>query len=129
VKGSKNLLPREKELLLAFLGHENRWCRRAEALDANGDAVQYDAETAVSWDVTGAMCHLFGWSRACALFAQLDRHLHGKRQSRSWPFRDVEMDAMTALQDFNDRPETTFNILREMLETAPVWRALPGAAG
>ena len=115
------MMPEEKEQLLALLDHERRWCRDAEAHDANSDAVQYDDDAAVAWDVTGALCRLFGWQRACVLFGQLDRHINGKRVSIGWPTRDAEMDAMGALQDFNDRLDVTFDMMRERIETMPVW--------
>lgn len=115
------VMPDEKEQLLALLEHEGTWCCDAEAHDANGDAVTYDDAAAVAWDITGALCRLFGWQRARVLFGQLDRHIHGKRMASGWPARDTELDAMVALQDFNDRADTTFEMLRERLETMPVW--------
>ena len=116
------MMPEEKEQLLALLDHERRWCRDAEALDANCDAVHYDDDAAVAWDVTGALCRLFGWRRACLLFVQLDRHINGKRVAIGWRARDAEMDAMVSLQDFNDQVDMTFDIVRERIETMPVWR-------
>ncbi len=116
------MMPDEKERLLALLEHERKWCQDAEAHDANGDPVRYDDEAAVAWDITGALCRLFGWQRACVLFGQLDRHLHGKRISLGWPRRNTELDAMAALQEFNDRADTTFPLLRERLEQIPVWQ-------
>jgi len=115
------MMPEEKEQLLSFLDHERRWCRDAEARDANSDAVGYDDAAAVAWDVTGALCRLFGWQRACVLFGQLDRHINGKRVAIGWPARDAEMDAMCALQDFNDRVDKTFDVMRERIETILVW--------
>jgi hypothetical protein len=116
------MMPEEKEQLLALLDHERRWCRDAEAHDANSDAVRYDDDAAVAWDVTGALCRLFGWQRACVLFGQLDRHINGKRVAIGWPERDAEMDAMGALQDFNDQVDMTFDMMRERIETMPVWQ-------
>ena len=115
------MMPKEKEQLLALLDHERRWCRNAEAHDANSDAVRYDDDAAVAWDVTGALCRLFGWRRACVLFGQLDRHINGKRSTIGWLARDAEMDAMSALQNFNDRADMTFDVMRERIETMPVW--------
>ena len=115
------MMPEEKEQLLALLDHERRWCRDAEAHDANSDAVHYDDDAAVAWDVTGALCRLFGWQRACVLFRQLDRHINGKRVAIGWRARDGEMHAMGALQDFNDQVDMTFDIVRERIETMPVW--------
>lgn len=127
------MMPEEKEQLLVLLDHERRWCRGAEAHDANSDAVHYDDDAAVAWDVTGALCRLFGWRRACVLFGQLDRHITGKRVAIGWPARDAEMDAMGALQDFNDQVDMTFDVVRERIETMPVWqgttRRIGAAAG
>jgi len=127
------MMPEEKEQLLAFLDHERRWCRDAEARDAKSDAVRYDDDAAVAWDVTGALCRLFGWQRACALFVQFDRHINGKRAGIGWPVRDAEMDAMGALQNFNDRVDMTFDMIRERIDTMPVWhgnaRRTEGGAG
>jgi hypothetical protein len=116
------MMPDEKEQLLALLDHAGKWCRNAEALDADANDVVYDDEAAVAWDITGALCRLFGWQRACVLFGQLDRHIHGKRMRFGWPRCDEEMNAMAAFQEFNDRCETTFGLLRERIETMPVWQ-------
>lgn len=115
------MMPEEKEQLLALLESEAQWARDAEARAADGQPVQYDDPAAVSWDLTGALCHLFGWHRACVLFAQLDRHIHGKRFAYGWPARDPSLDAMAALQAFNDSDATTFNVLREHLAAMPAW--------
>ena len=115
------MIPEEKDQLLGLLDHEGKWCRGAEARDINQDAVQNDDENAVAWDVTGALCRLFGWRRACVLFGQLDRHISGKRVAIGWPAADAEMNAMGALQDFNDRVDMTFDIMRELIKTMPVW--------
>jgi hypothetical protein len=112
----------EKMRLLALLEQPGKWCQDAEARDANGDPVCCDDVDAVAWDITGALCRLFSWERACVLFRQFDRHLHGKRTVFGWPRRDVEMDAMAALQAFNDRGDTTFALLRERIESMPVWQ-------
>jgi len=116
------MMHEEKEQLLALLDHERRWCRDAEAHDANGDAVHYGDDAAVAWDVTGALCRLFGWQRACVLFEQLDRHINGKRVAVGWPRGDAEMVAMGALQDFNDRVDMTFDVMRERIESIRVWQ-------
>jgi hypothetical protein len=115
------MMPDEKRQLLALLDREDRWCRNAEAQDANGAAVRYDEGVAVAWDITGALCRLFGWRRACELFGQLDRHINGKRGATGWPDQNSEIDSMAALQDFNDRADTTFEMMRERIETMPVW--------
>lgn len=123
------MMPAEKEQLLALFHDNGTWCRHAEARDANGDAVRYDEEAAVAWDITGALCRLFGWRRACVLFVQLDRHINGKRASTGWPARDVGMEAMSALQDYNDRPDMTFDGLRQQIESMPVWHGHPRELG
>ncbi|RJP42124.1 MAG: hypothetical protein C4547_00750 [Phycisphaerales bacterium] len=114
--------PNEKEMLLDLLGHEGAWCQQVEAQDAEGGPRQYDDPEAVAWDVTGALCRLFGWPRACVLFGQFDRHVHGRRASYGWPPRDLVLDAMTALQTFNDRCDTTFATIREQIASMPVWQ-------
>jgi len=123
------MMPEEKDQLLALLDHEDRWCREAEAQDADGEGVRFDDEAAVAWDITGALCRLFGWPRACVLFGQFDRHIHGRRTAWSWPPRDLELDAMAALQEFNDRAETTFEVMREQIGTMPVWHGGLRTAG
>jgi hypothetical protein len=120
------MMPDEKERLLKLFEHESRWCREAEAHNAHGDAVYYDDSAAVAWDITGALCQLFGWRRAAVLFGQLDRHINGRRGAFGWPARDSEIDAMVALQNFNDRAETTFGIVKERLVTMPVWHGNTG---
>ena len=115
------MMPEEKNLLLHLLVHRGKWSRNVEARNANGEPVTYDDETAVAWDITGALCHLFGWKRACVLFRQLERHLVGDRKSVKWPTPDPSIDAMRVLQDFNDKADTTFDLLRRRLENMPVW--------
>lgn len=115
------MMPDEKAKLLEFLGHAGKWCRRVEAIDSHGIGVHYDDDTAVAWDITGALCLLFGWNRACVLFAQIERHLLGKKRTPLWPHRDTSIEAMVALQNFNDRADTTFDVLRERIGAMPVW--------
>jgi len=117
------MMPDEKSRLLALLAHAGTWCRDAEAKDGHGDPVTYDDGAAVAWDVTGAVCRLFGWQRARVLFVQMERHIRGKRRTVGWRRREPGIDAMKALQDFNDRPDTTFDRLREQLEAMPVWNS------
>ena len=119
------MTPEEKDRLLFLFENETKCYRDAEAHAANGDAVWYDDTQAVAWDITGALCQLFGWHRACVLFEQVDRHIHGKHLTMAWPPRDSELEAMLALQDYNDQPTTTFEILRGRLEAMPVWRGSP----
>lgn len=110
----------EKQALLALLDSEPRWCRDFEARDANGTPTCFDADDAVAWDLTGALCRLFGWERACSLFGQFDRHVNGKRTPVLLS-RDNGIGAMVALQTFNDRPETTYANVVECIESMPIW--------
>jgi hypothetical protein len=116
------MTPHEKDQLLALFADQAKWCRKAEACNGEGRPVVYDDPSAVAWDITGALCLLFGWPRACILFEQLDRRIHGKVVKTGWPPRDWQMEAMAALQKFNDGAETTLEILRAKLESAPAWR-------
>ena len=116
------MMPDEKERLLGLLEREGSWCQGTEAQDADGIPVRYDDEAAVAWDITGALCRLFGWQRACVLFGQIDRHLNGKRTTFGWPRRNTDVDAMVALQEFNDRADTTIALLRGQVESMPVWQ-------
>lgn len=117
------MMPEEKTQLLALLEHDGKWSQNAEARDANGDPVTYDDEAAVAWDITGAICRLFGWQRASVLFGQIDRHIFGKHKNVGWPVPDPGLAAMKALQDFNDRADTTFDTLRTRIEAMPVWNS------
>lgn len=113
----------EKIRLLALLMHPVDWCQGAEARDRHERSVRFDDADAVAWDVTGGLCRLFGWPRACLLFEQIERHLGVRRRfSGNW-MACPSIDAMRVLQDFNDRPDTTFADVRGLLETMPVWRS------
>lgn len=120
------MMPDEKTKLLELLAEPAAWCRDAEARDADGEPVTYDSDAAVAWDLTGALCRLFGWRRACVLFPQVDRHVVGKRKGVQWPVTDPGIDAMKSLQDFNDGADTTYEMVRARLEGMPVWTS--GAA-
>lgn len=87
------MMPDERTQLLALLEHVGKWWRNAEALDASGNGVVYD-DAAVAWDITGALCRLFGWQRARVLFEQMERHIVGKRRTAGWPLRDTGIEAM-----------------------------------
>jgi hypothetical protein len=113
--------PDEKEKLLELLHDKQRWCKDAEARDQQGNAVRYDDESAVAWDLTGATCFLFGWQRACELFRQLDRHITGRRRRR-FLRQNTDIASMTALQDFNDLGGTTYEAIATQLNSMPVWR-------
>jgi len=115
------MMPDEKSKLLALLEHEGKWCRGAEAHDAAGEPVRYDDCAAVAWDITGALCRLFGWQRACVLFPQIERHIIGGPKRMKWPMPDPSIDAMRELQDFNDRADVTFDELCARINELPVW--------
>jgi len=116
----------EKRQLLALFDHEHRWCREAEAQNVRGEAVRYDDAAATAWDITGALCHLFGWHRASELFAQLDRHINGRREVARRRACNVVINSMVALQNFNDRCDMTFELVRGQLESMPIWSG-PGS--
>ncbi len=113
------MIQEEKDHLLSLFANEASWCQEVEARDEQGDPVRYDDDAAVSWDLIGGLCHLFGWSRACKLFVQLVRHITGP--SLRWSSPDRAMAAMRVLQDFNDRRETTYETILTTLRDMPVW--------
>jgi hypothetical protein len=115
------MLPTEKDELLAFFENERRWCTEAEARDAHGSPVKFHDPLATAWDVTGAMCRLFGWKRARTLFGQLERNIHNRRRPIRGFNRDAAIESMVTLQAYNDRPETAFEVILTLLKTMPVW--------
>lgn len=115
------MMPQEKDRLLALLAREQCWCQNAEARDDDGNPVAFDDTNAAAWDITGAMCLLFGWKRACELFRQLDRHISGEKRDQ-WFNRKPEIDSLAALQDYNDSSATTYEMVVTQLQTMPVWR-------
>lgn len=106
----------EKQRLLALLDRQQRWCQSAEAQDDAGDPVTFDDGRATAWDLTGAMCLLFGWKRACELFTQLAQHISGG---------PLEIDSLAALQDYNDDEQTTYEGVVAQLRSMPVSRGDP----
>lgn len=113
----------EKDRLLSMFAPATKWCKEMEACDGSGESVHYDDPGAVAWDLTGGLCLLFGWDRAGELFLQFDRHLlDGKRMARG---SNVMIASMVALQEFNDRPDTTHQVLLERIGTMPVWSRGP----
>jgi hypothetical protein len=113
----------EKGRILTLLGERSRWCQEAEAHDGQGADVRYDDPAASAWDLTGAVCHLFGWDRAMELFQQLARHLAGRKPPTgrhvSQP-RDLQIASMAELQDFNDQPMTSHESMITWLTAIPV---------
>ena len=112
------MLPDEKEKLLLLFDREARWCRDAEARDAQGEAVHFNSGEAVAWDLVGALCSLFGWARATELFGQVSRHVLGRH--RSTRRLETAISAMAALVDFNDDPGTDFALIMTRLQELPV---------
>ncbi len=109
----------EKDKLLALLDSEIRWCQDAEASDSQGCPVKFNDPAAVAWDITGALCRLFGWQRARVLFGQLEQHISGRKRLHRFN-RDPVIESMVALQDYNDRADTTFETILTQLGTMPV---------
>ncbi len=99
----------EKDLLLTLLSHPSKWCKDVEARDRRGEPVHYDDPQAVAWDIVGGMCRLFGWNRAVKLFCQTWQQLTGKPQP--YPVFASEIRAMQCLQDFNDLPQTNYELV------------------
>lgn len=119
------MMPDEKNKLLALFDSDERWCQDAEARDASGAAVQYDDPAAVAWDMTGALCYLFGWRRTGVLLGQIERHIRGRKRRYRYD-QDPVIESMLALQDYNDRPDTTFETMITQLATMPVWSGTAG---
>jgi len=109
----------EKVKLLALFRNESFWCQEAEARNAVGEEVKLNDSCATAWDLTGGLCALFGWERACALYGQIAQHL----RAQSDPGVRAEFEAMEAfavLQEFNDRESTRFADVFSLLESMPV---------
>ncbi len=121
----------EKESLLSTFSIPTKWCKEMEACNGSGDSVSYDDPTAVAWDLTGGLCMLFGWDRAGELFPQLVRYVLNDKVTVGGP--NASIQAMVALQEFNDSPETTHDDLLARIQTIPVWargsRTEPPAVG
>jgi hypothetical protein len=115
----------EKDRILTLLQGESTWCQHAEARDGRGHPVHYDDPTAGAWDLTGALCVLFSWTRALALFSQLERQLVGHKRVTRHPFglrnSDPEICSMVAIQEYNDQTDMTFELVRAGLEALAVY--------
>jgi hypothetical protein len=109
----------EKDRLLTLLLDARHWCQTVEARAADGQAVTYSDPQAAAWDLTGAVCRLFGWRRACELFIQMDRRLH-PRSGAEPAASDPAMVAMISLQSWNDDPHRSHPELVAFLEQLPV---------
>ena len=119
------MMQHEKDRLLALFENESRWCQCVEARDERGDPVRYNDATATAWDVAGGMCFLFGWERACKLFLQVDRDITGLKQRNG--LRNREIAAMTSLQDFNDKDDTTYDLVMARLRDLRVYYRKPAS--
>lgn len=108
----------EKEKLLALFASKSQWCQRFEARDERGKPVRYNDEDAVAWDVVGGMCLLFGWKRACELFEQTGRQITGVKRGAG--LGDHAIAAMVALLDFNDRYDTSYDLVMSKLRNIRV---------
>lgn len=117
------MLPEEKDKLLTLFDGPTKWCQHVEAQNVQGEAVRYDDDDAIAWDLTGGICRLFGWERACKLFGQVAKQLNSATKRQTWPVRDQSMDAMKVLQEFNDGDGMSFDRLRSTLEAMPIWNA------
>lgn len=115
------MMPHEKDRILELFADESRWCRTSEANDAQGQPVQFDSPTAVAWDVAGALCQLFGWKRACVLFEQIEHHVTGHKRRFQYD-HDPVLEAMIALQNFNDKEGQTFEAVLAKLRTMRTWQ-------
>jgi hypothetical protein len=109
----------EKSRLLALLLDPQRWCQSAEARRADGQAVAYSDPAATAWDLTGALCQLFGWRRAGVLFIQIERRLHPRGRA-GLVGEEAAIAAMIGLQSWNDDPQTSHPELLAVLGRLPV---------
>lgn len=109
---------REKQELLELFSIPANWCQEMEARNWEGHSVRYDDPSAVAWDLTGGVCHLFGWERATELFPLMDRYVTGKKPDQR--ATNPGIASMISLQEFNDSSETSFEILLLRLQSIPV---------
>ena len=114
------MLSKEKHKLLDFFHCGDRWCQDAEARDASGNPVKFHDPLATAWDITGALCCLFGWKRASTLFGQLERHIQNRKRVFGFN-QDAAIESMVTLQAYNDRPDIAFQNILVLLQTMPVW--------
>ncbi|HOA75828.1 MAG TPA: hypothetical protein PL151_12185 [Phycisphaerae bacterium] len=108
---------REKQELLDLFSIPANWCQETEARNWEGNSVRYDDPSAVAWDLTGAVCHLFGWERATQLFPILERYVVGRRSDQQTANPGIA--SMVNLQEFNDSSDTSFDILVKRLQSIP----------
>jgi len=122
------MLSNEKDKLLEFLHSGTRWCQDAEARASSGNPVKFHDPLATAWDITGALCGLFGWKRAGTLLGQFERHIHKRRRlPRLNPHATIE--SMETVQAYNDGLETTFQGILTLFMTMPVWSRVSRTIG
>jgi hypothetical protein len=109
----------EQDRFASFFDDARRWCQAAEARDDRGEPVAFSDQTAVAWDVAGALCRLFGWARAAELFPALARHVPRLRQHERGGGAGA-IDALVALQNWNDDPQTTHADVAALIRMLPV---------
>lgn len=114
------MMQEEKDRLIALFADKHQWCQGVDARNRSGEAVRHDDKAAVAWDIVGGMCRLFGWKRASELFGPMSRHFSGRRLSPTRQY--LPTHAMTALLDFNDDGDTTYELIVTKLQELPVWR-------
>jgi hypothetical protein len=108
---------REKQELLDLFSMAANWCQETEARNWQGESVRYDDPSAVAWDLTGGVCHLFGWERATELFPLMERHVTGRKPDEH--ATNPGIASMIGLQEFNDSSDTSFEILLLRLQSVP----------
>lgn len=109
----------EREQLLNLFVDKQRWSQGSEARTESGDPVSFDDDSASAWDLVGGLCKLFGWKRANQLFDQLHRHIIG--QTFDSPNQASDSSAMSALIDYNDASDTTYEKMMATLRDIPAW--------
>jgi hypothetical protein len=113
------MMSEEKQELLALLSDPHHWYQSAEARGADGQAVNHSDPEATAWDLTGAVCPLIGWRRACELFVQIERRLHPPHPA-GLDGGDAAISAMIGLQSWNDDPQTSHPQLLTAMARVPV---------
>jgi len=127
------MMQAEKDRLLTLLGSRAQWCWHAEGRDRCGHAVHHHDPAAVAWDLTGAVCVLFGWGRALELFSQMERQLVGRKPAARRAFglqnSDPQICSMVAVQEFNDHTDTTCELMMARLQAMSVSSPEPRTQG
>ncbi len=109
----------EQDRLAGLLDDAQRWSQGAEARDDQGEPVAFSDHTAVAWDLSGALCRLFGWPRAAELFPEVARHVPGQDEHERGGGAGA-IDALVALQNWNDDPQTAHADVLALVRRVPV---------